>query len=199
MKKELVVVTMAMAMTMATSTSSVFADESGDPMAVTLIAGPEEEEAEPVSLDDVKLGKEFKIEGFGNLTFTDYQVLDSVRYKTSGGWNTYESGEEADYVNLFADVLNTNVKPKDYLSDVDVKAIYDDTYEYAGWAYQINYDGDKNTYLPHENDFFFSINPMYTGHYVYGATLPNAVINGKEELRLELKIDGNEMTYYIRK
>lgn len=45
----------------------------------------------------------------------------------------------------------------------------------------------------------FAAGPMYTGHYAFGCTLPNAVVNSKKPLRMVITIDGNELTYNIRK
>ena len=45
----------------------------------------------------------------------------------------------------------------------------------------------------------FEIDPMYSGHYVFGCTLPNAVVNSEKPLRMVITIDGNELTYNIRK
>ena len=38
---------------------------AADDLGVTMIAGPEEESAETVSLEDVQIGQEIEIEGFG--------------------------------------------------------------------------------------------------------------------------------------
>ena len=178
-------------------TCIAFAGDVDDPMAVTLISGPEEEEAEPVSLDDVKTGKEIEIDGFGNITFTKFEYLDEVQLNSR--YNYTHSGEEADYACLYADILNTKTKPSDYLADVEVKMIFNEDYEYAGWSYQIDYDYSNDTFLSTDNEDYNSIDPMYTGHYVFGATVPNAVVNSKEELKMMIKIGGNEMTYFIRK
>ena len=195
MKKRLVfVLTIAMVL----PASMAFAGEANDPMAVTLISGPEEEEAEPVSLDDVKTDKEIEIDGFGNITFTKFEYLDDAIIDKTAGYKT-KSGEEAEYACLYADILNTKTRTTDYLADVEVKAIYDDVYEYGGWAYMINRDVRDDAFLSSDDKHAYSVDPMYTGHYVFGVTLPNAVVNGKEELKMVVKVGGNEMTYFIRK
>ena len=45
----------------------------------------------------------------------------------------------------------------------------------------------------------FLIDPMYAGHYVFGCTLPNAIINSTAPLRMEIRLGENELTYNIRK
>ena len=44
------------------------------------------------------------------------------------------------------------------------------------------------------------VDVMYTGTYASGCTLPNYVIEDKKSpLRIEISMDGNELTYHIRK
>lgn len=190
-------------------------------MGVQVIGGPTTE-TEPVSLDDLKLNVDAEIPGFGVLTLTEYKVLDYLGYYTAGqtyfydGYSLhyYQSGNEADYVFLYADILNTTTAPKDYLASVEVKVIADDTYEFLGWYYQRNYDNkayrhntsDYPEFSSKQNETFaidvadnFAISPMYKGHYIFGCTLPNAVITNKNSLRMVITIDGNEITYNIRK
>ena len=45
----------------------------------------------------------------------------------------------------------------------------------------------------------FVIEPMYPKRYAFGCTLPNAVVSSKKPLRMEITIDGNEITYNIRR
>ena len=187
-------------------------------MGVQVIGGPETE-TEPVSLDDLKLETEAEIEGWGILTLTAYEVQDGLGYYRSGKTYVYSvskdyywSGKEAEYAVLYADILNTQLKDKNYLENVSVKAVYDDTYEYAGWFHQRNYNNGTDNFASLEVDESkqntrwvvnasdqFSISPMYEGHYIFGCTLPNAVINGSKSLKLIITIDGNEITYNIRK
>lgn len=140
----------------------------------------------------------------------------------------FESGSEAEYILLYTDITNLSTGPHDFLKDCTVKVVYDDKYEYAGWSYQYNHDnllnessyrvykGDNYSVLYIKNDGSndlnlvcekiaipsednFSINQMYTGHYAFGCTVPNSVVNSKAPLRMEIEIDGNELTYNIRK
>ena len=187
-------------------------------MGVQVIGGPAVE-TEPVSLDDLKLETDAEIDGWGILTLTGYEVQDALGYYRAGhtsvydaGADYYVSGQEADYAVVYADILNTQLKDKNYLESVSVKAVYDDVYEYAGWAYQRDYNNATYNYYSLEADKNkqnfrwvinaadqFAISPMYEGHYIFGCTLPNAVINGKKPLKLIITIDGNEITYNIRK
>jgi len=171
-------------------------------MEVHIIGGPELEN-EPVHIDDLKMNTENEISGWGILTATDFEVTDEYSYYLKG-WtsrtDTKKAGADADYVILYVDIINTQLVNVDFLSEVAVKAVYDGVYEYEGWYRQRNLN---NTNLPKKKGINpadnFAIEPMYTGHYMFGCTLPNAVINGKKSLRLIITIDGNEITYNIRK
>lgn len=109
----------------------------------------------------------------------------------------YESKTEADFACLFMDILNNTSKPKNYGKDVTVKAVFDDNIEYQGWFRQRNSDLNLCKWIDPEDNF--SIDPYYVGHYVFGCTLPNTVLNSTKPLRIEISIDGNEITYNVRK
>lgn len=192
-------------------------------MGVQVIGGPETE-TEPVSLDDVKLNTDIEIEGFGKLIFTSYDVWNRLGTYRSGqtGFRysngpadeeIYSSGKEAEFILVSVDIVNTCKTAQDFLSECEVKVVYDEEYEFGGWYYQRNYnnaisgsnivnDGDKNAqnvrWVIKPGDQF-AIDPMYEGHYVFGCTLPNAVIESKAPLKMIITIGGNELTYNIRK
>lgn len=208
------ILSLLLVLSMLLSASAALAEGMG----VQVIGGPETE-TEPVSLDDLKLETKAEIEGWGDLTFTAYEVQDGLGYYRSGRTDVcsassdyYWSGKEAEFAVLYADILNTQLKDKNYLENVSVRAIYDDTYEYAGWFYQRNYNNGTYKYDSLEIDRSkqntrwvvnasdqFAVSPMYEGHYIFGCTLPNAVISGNKPLKLIITIDGNEITYNIRK
>ena len=113
------------------------------------------------------------------------------------------------------DILNTTTKSMNYLADCTVTVIFDDTYEFAGWCYQQNYNnatykdiyrggveedkGKQNVNWVIDEADNFVIDPMYKGHYVFGCTIPNASVESKAPLKMIITIDGNEITYNIRK
>lgn len=186
-------------------------------MGVQVIGGPETE-TEPVSLDDLKLNVDAEIEGYGILYATEFAFKDRLGYYRSGltyvydGRDFYLSGMEAEYALLKVDIINTSTKPRDFISSCEVKVVYDDVYEYAGWYYQYNYNNrtsdssysgedskKQNTNWVINAADQYAIDPMYQGHFAFGCTLPNAVVNSKKPLRMVITIDGNEITYNIRK
>lgn len=170
-------------------------------MGVQLISGPEEE-TEPVSLDDFKLNTSTKIDAYGTLTGTSFEYIDSIyqmgKGRTDSNWgDNFKSGTEADYALLRIDILNDTTSSRNYLSSCTVTAIFDDVYEYGGWCFQYNFDVSDVRVVNDADQY--SINPMYTGHYCFGCTLPNAVVESKAPLKMIITLDGNEITYNIRK
>lgn len=174
-----------------------------------------------VSIDNLVVGKEVEIEDYAIIKPTEFGYFDSLGHyykdKFSISWNDhhgyYNSGNEADFALLRCDLINTAMKSKDFTKNCTVKVIFNNKYEYAGWVYQSNYnngsDGsfyklaeDKNNQgkryaIDPANNF--AIDPMYTGHYIFGCPLPNAVINSTKPLKMIITLDGNEITYHIRK
>lgn len=194
---------------------------TAEAMGVQAVGGPDSQ-SEPVSLDDVKLNVEAEIDGYGIFLPNEFEFADRLGFYcqgynevnfNNGNW-CYQSGNDAEYAILRVDITNTALGQRDFLANCEVKAVYDDVYEYAGWCYQVNYDnkistnalydygedkGKQNTrWVINEADNF-SIGPMYTGHYVFGCTLPNSIVNAKKPLKLIITIDSNEITYNIRK
>ena len=186
----------ALALTLLFSLSATaFAADAG----VQNLSAPETE-TEPVSLKDFKLNAEAEIDGWGSITATKGDFTDDLQcHDKDHRFNFYSSGKDADYYLIWMDITNTTLKEKDYLRDETVTVIYDDKYEYAGFCYQYDYNalyGDEYVLYPDQN---FAIEPMYTGHYVFGCTLPNAIVEGKKPLRMIITIDGSEIVYNIRK
>lgn len=200
----------------------MFADTS---MGVKMISS-KSQATSTVSLDDLKLNVDVPIEGYGIIKATSFEFFDWLAYysegttapsqnNTAGNKNVWRTGSEADFAMLRMDITNRMTKPKDFLENVKVKVIFEDYYEFEGWYYQFNYDnsyhngahyynssidnGKQNTKWVISKKDQFAISPMYTGHYVFGCTLPNAAINSKSPLRMEITIDGNVITYNIRK
>lgn len=206
MKKVLLIV-----MTMFIASLSCFAANMG----VQMIGGPDIDTT-PASLDNMKVGETVTIDGYARITISKAEYTDEIwsysqnqtRMYESYGWhnrNIDSSGVEADYYRLYIDITNLSLIPVDFLKDCTVIATYNDIYKFNGWCHQINWnntyeDGEdlnKTSYIHDSNRF--EINPMYTGHYMVGVTLPNAVVEGKEPLSIQINIGGNELIYNVRK
>lgn len=177
--------------------ASIFAD---DGLGVQVIGG-KNKASEPISLEDVKLNVEVEIDGLGIIKPTEYTTYNSFSVYSKG--STYytesqRSGEEADHVVFRMDITNTTKEEKNYLSNCSVKVSFDnDEYIFGGKAYQLDYDVSKGT--PRNPQDNFPIAPMYQGHYWFACTLPNAIMNSEKPLSMTITIDGNEITYNIRK
>ena len=154
-----------------------------------------------------------------------YWSLDNFKNSNDEfSFGYYQSGLDADYALLRMDVTNLAKETRDFLEFCSVKVIYDNTYEYTGWVYQSDYDnethaeiteGDEATYLrfledadkqnmrwaiAQENQF--AIDPMFQGHYIFGCTLPNTVVQSKAPLAMIISFgeEGEyQVTYNIRK
>ena len=146
--------------------------------------------------------------------------FESTYYK-SIYWQ--KSGETADFAWLQVDLTNMQKEAINFMQEATVKVVFDEEYELAGWVRQLNYDYDTERQYgaegveeryteteEYENTYgtFIraaldpvdeqAIDMVYTGHYVFGCTLPNAVVNGTEPLSMVIDLGGNELTYNIR-
>ncbi len=122
-----------------------------------------------------------------------------------------ESGNEADFAWLKVDIMNLQKTDATFMKDTKVKVIYDDDYEYDGWVRQFNYDfSNSEIYRYQEKNIIgwqvclspideMAIKPMYKGHYVFGCTLPNSVVEDKSApLRMVITMDDHKLTYNVR-
>ncbi len=197
------ILSMILILSMLYSMSTAFAEDS---MGVQIIG---DYNTEPVSLDNIIIGEEVEIDSYAILLPTKFAWQDTLPYYEKGqtthssifSYYLYSSGSDAEYAIIYMDITNATSKPKSFLNNCDVKCIFEGSteIEYSGWYYQQNYDnhlGDEYV-IDHADEF--TIGPMYTGHYVFGCTLPNAVVNSKKPLRMVITIDGTEITYNIRK
>lgn len=186
-------------------------------------------DGEPVSIDNLVVGKEVEIEDYAIIKPTEFGFFDRLGYYFKGktgveyywydgsrwSFGYYTTGNEADFAILRCDLTNTATKSKDFTKNCSVKVVYNNKYEYAGWVYQSNFNngsddngysydleedkGKQNKRWAIDKEDTFSIDPMYQGHFIFGCTLPNAVINSTKPLKMVITLDGNEITYHIRK
>lgn len=152
----------------------------------------------------------------------DYVFVDKLNKDYYYNWRWWDagwkdSGVNADFAWFLMDVTNLQKKDFDFMQNTTVKVIYQDEYEFAGWVRQVNYDylnygqnGRDVTRMGYDkkNPNVVVLDPanveqigmMYTGTYAFGATLPNSVFEDtKSPLQMIITIDGNELTYNIRK
>lgn len=222
------------AMMMAAPAISVSAED----LEVQMIGGGDTA-AGAASLDDVQLEEIYEIEGFARIQplsfefvnyFNQYEVgmngnneystdyIFGQAYWGSDWGNQYynniyykDSGENTDFAWFLVDITNRQQEAAGFMGEsTQVKVVFDEDYEYAGWVRQFNYDYDTERQFDDEVEGKFiraAIQPdseellekMYTGHYVFGCTLPNEVVNGEEPLSMIITLGDNEITYNIRK
>ena len=191
--------------------SVALAEDTG----IQIIGGPEAE-AEVVSLDDFKVGDIAEIAGYGEVTLNSaYWVsslpkYDSVTYYSDwdGKWwesAFYESGDEAIYLRLVFDILNTQKESYNFYDDFsEIICTYDDEYQFGGWVRQhiIIEDSGKQLHTLSASDVGWPIGMMYRGQYSVVVTLPldvyTRVMEQDKPLTVSFKLGENEFTYIWR-
>lgn len=165
---------------------------AGD-FSIQVISGPEPEEENTVNMDDIKVGDVVEIDSYGIVEITAAKTADTFGNRRAS-YSTQGSGDEADFVVVWISVINTGKQSRSFAKDCEVKVVFDDDYEFAGWFGQ----ADKQGFLLKENDYT-PVEQLYKGYYMFGCTLPNFVIESKKELKMTFTLDGNEFTYFFRK
>ena len=198
---------MVVVVLMILSVGTAFAKEEENMMGVMLISGPDGEDAQLVSLDDIQLNKEIEIDNYGVILPTEFKYTNVLAVYKEGAYNKNfsshytirNSGNEADYALLKMDITNLMTVAHDFLEECEITVVYDEKYEYGGWCYQFDSDNEDGLNTAVNKADEFSIFSMYKGHYVFGCTLPNAVIESDKSLQMIIKLDDNEIIYNIRK
>ena len=169
------------------------------------IIGRAQAETEPVSLDDIKLNVEVEIDGYAIICPKEFQFSDRLGYYRAGrsdiysSSDYYQSGADADYAILRMDITNTAKTSQNFLSNCEVKVIYDNKVITSNKGQYGEDVGQQNLRWAINDADLFSIDPMYQGHYIFSCKLPNIVVNSKKPLKMIITIDGNEIIYNIRK
>lgn len=161
---------------------------------IQIIGGPEVP-AETVNLDDWKPGQTVDIQGFGELTFVSAEFVNRIENWSIDG---IQSGNEADYLRLIVEILNTQTTDVDFYKLIDSGVCsFDDTYQFGTWKRQYMNMTSDDVYQ--QKDQSHAISPMYRGKYIIVVTLPNDVVKSKKPLSITFKIGDNEFTYHHRK
>ena len=169
---------------------------------VMIIAVPEQETVdESVSLDDIKLGKEFDIANFGVITVESCAWVNKLEHNPSSNYissSKWESGAEAEYLLMIVRILNTQYNEVSFATNPTVTVKYGDGYEYGGWYRQ--YQSGTSNWLYSDKTSGYAIKPLYEGKYAFIATLPNYVVEHEEPLSMTVKLSEDvEFTYHFRK
>lgn len=182
---------MMLILSMLLAAAVAFAEDTG----IQVIGGPSTEESTPVSLDDMKIGKTVKIDGFGDVTILSADWCNGL-YNTG---NTWYSGDEAEYLYIRLRILNTQKSARDYAQEFhDIVCDFGDGFQFGGWYRQRKSDTDDGR-LYNDAKASYEISPLYAGQYAVVVTLPNLVMESKEPLSVTFHIGENEFTYHHRK
>ena len=176
--------------------SAVFADDTG----IQIIGGSGFETPEYIYMDDWKVDQTVVIPSFGEVTLVSAKVMDIIKSgQTTVDW--FPSGDEADYISLVIDILNTQTVPVDFYKMFGKgKCTFERdglTYEFGLWYRQFR--SYTSQYVFYNKDDSYGISPMYRGLYLVNVTLPNDIINSKDPLSISFNIGNNEFTHYLRK
>lgn len=171
----------------------------------------------PLSFDYMDVFVQYAKDYAGDNTTSRNHNENALMYEDNSVWGPgyynyiieMHSGENADFAWLLVDITNMQRESAMFMEGAEVKVYFNDEYEFQGWVRQFNYNYDTTrqyegiigTYIraaidPANEE---AIDPVYTGHYVFGCTLPNAVVEGTEPLRMEIRLGENDLTYHIRK
>lgn len=132
------------------------------------IIGSQSGAMETLSLDDLKTGQVYSIDGYGVLEPKSFSVVDSfAQYQKGNAGNNRtgtgsmdssrvfikpgavsfymsmewkDSGESADFLWLVMDITNLQKVSKSFIQESAVKVVFKDDYEFGGWVRQFNYD-----------------------------------------------------------
>lgn len=183
-------ISMFMALLMIAGMASAMAE------GVTILSTPQQQiEAEPVDMSDVKLGQEIEIEGYGVIKIVSCEWVDRFGHYWGDEW---KSGDEAQYLRLVVEILNTQYVNASYIDNTSVMAAFGDGYEFGGWRRQYkSLTSDKA--FERDTDKY-EIAPLYKGKYAFIVTLPNFVVDSKDPLSITVQLtDEIVLTYHVRK
>lgn len=163
---------------------------------VVVIKSPQQQvEEEPVDMKNIKLGKDIDIEGYGVIRPVSCEFVDKI---VVDYYNEFSSGDEAQYLLLIVEILNTQYVNASYYDNVAVSASFGDGYEFGGWKRQ--YKKSTSTEVFKNANESFEISPLYKGKYAFVVTVPNYVVDTPAPLSITVKLtDEIEMTYIMRK
>lgn len=116
------------------------------------------------------------------------------------------SGENADFAWFEVDITNLSKETQAFDTEATVQYIFDNDYIIDGWLLQFNYDYDafdmkdgSLTRAALDGENMEPADMLYTNHYIFGATLPNAVVTGTKPLAAVITLGEHAFTYNIRK
>lgn len=133
----------------------------------------------------------------------DYAIITPVGFV----WKDIDNESRYKSARLSFTILNITGKPIEYTGDSSVRVVFmdnivfdKDTFpEYSNHHWNGVRQGDMNRDSLIDRDKHYAIGPYDVGYYPCYVFLPNAVIESKEPLRMEVTFGEIELTYHIRK
>lgn len=172
-------------------------------------------------LSDFHLYERVTIPNLGTIQITGQKVQNKLGYYPAGRTGTvesdfekyYDSGSDAVYIILQANITNRNNYSYLFSPNVSIMVEYNDEMKFKGWCYQYNHNNGFSTkvyanggdyakqnlnYVISQEDEF-AIVPEDTGYFCFGCTLPSEVAYGDGFLRMIISINGHDITFNILK
>ena len=140
-------------------------------------------------MEDISAGASAEIEGAGSLSFTGFKHQDSVITREDAGTSVHPAGEDAEFVCLYFDIMNSGSEAVNYASDAQVIADQTEGKKYGGWMYPADDSSGEMVFVTNsENEEAFAVKPSEAGHYVAGVTLPKEGMQGSQEVTFKIRI-----------
>ncbi len=145
-------------------------------------------------IDNVKIGREYRIDGWGIIKIIKKNQGDSYFNREGYQCNIfYDGSERADELGLYVDITNLSYTAVNYSDIAEVKFIYDHGYEINGYWQQVYEGGGCMSILNTED-----IEPYYKGHYWFGAKIPDHIVKDRKPLRMEVTLGDIVFIYHFR-
>ena len=170
----------------------------------------------PVTEAELLPGAAVDVGGQFTVSTTAFDFEDDLGYYRPGSdrvgaaGDYYHSGADAEFAVLRVDIDNGSRTARNFLQDCEVRA-YDGVHTYGGWAFQQNFANGISADLSYGRDSerqnirwaisaedVYDIAPSARGHYIFGCTLPNEVVEGEGPLWFEITMKEAKLAYHIR-
>ena len=183
--------------------------------------------AEKAETEEILLGEMTAVPGFAEIIPTGFDVYDHFVVRRAGNKEAlvssgeydaregflyrhvndlyyreedvtgFESGEDADFALLFAEVRNgTCCREIQFDQRITVKVAGGDGEEYEGWVRQRDLSLPGVTWLDPAD--YYTLDSCFVGYYIFGCAVPRDVLDAASPLRMEITVDGVKLVYTIR-
>lgn len=147
------------------------------------------------SLDDMTLNSKVDL---GNRIYTLYKadIQDKIAYS---GSSDLESDEKSDIVAVWIQVFNFSNESQIYFKDAKVVVTYESErgpFQFGGGVIQ---NTSSDNYRWEKPEYFYEIDPLYDGYYVFYCYIPNYAANNPGELKMDITTGQETITYYFRR